>query len=56
LIEISETGLGLREVVAVAREDAEVRLTEGATRAMAASAEVVDRLAQSDQPAYGFST
>jgi histidine ammonia-lyase len=56
MVEISNRGLGVREVVAVAREDAEVALTQEAVDAMAASAAIVERLAESDEPAYGVST
>src|SRR3954453_1309887 len=56
MVEIGNCGLGVREVVAVAREDAEVALTQEAVDAMAASAEVVERLIESDEPVYGVST
>jgi len=56
MVEIANRGLGVREVVAVAREDAEVELTAEATEAMAASAAIVERLADSDEPVYGVST
>src|SRR5256885_4848847 len=56
MVEIANRGLGLRDVVAVAREDAEVRLTDDAIEAMAASAAIVDGLTDSDEPAYGVST
>src|SRR5215211_5090320 len=56
MVEIANRGLGLRDVVAVAREDAEVELTAEATEAMAASAAIVERLADSDEPVYGVST
>src|SRR3954453_3181005 len=56
MVEIGNCGLGVREVVAVAREDAEVALTQEAVDAMAASAAIVERLAESDEPAYGVST
>jgi len=56
MVEIANRGLGLRDVVAVAREGAEVRLTAEATEAMAASAAIVERLADSDEPVYGVST
>ena len=56
MVEIGNRGLGLGEVVSVAREDAEVQLTAAATEAMAASAAIVERLADSDEPAYGVST
>jgi len=56
MVEIANRRLGVREVVAVAREDAEVELTAEATEAMAASAAIVERLADSDEPVYGVST
>src|SRR5919204_180451 len=56
MVEIGNRGLGVREVVAVAREDAEISLTPEALDAMAASAAIVERLASSDEPVYGVST
>jgi histidine ammonia-lyase len=56
VVELSTKGLGLREVAAVARQDAEVALTADARRAMADSAAIVQRLADSDEPVYGVST
>src|SRR3954449_4068276 len=56
MVEIADRGLGVRDVVAVAREDAEVGLTGAAIDAMAASAAIVEGLAESDEPAYGVST
>jgi histidine ammonia-lyase len=56
MVEIANRGLGVREVVAVARDDVEVQLTAEATQAMAASAAIVERLAESDEPVYGVST
>jgi histidine ammonia-lyase len=56
MVEIANRGLGVQDVVAVAREDAEVTLTEAAIDAMAASAAIVEGLADSDEPAYGVST
>jgi histidine ammonia-lyase len=56
VIELSGTGLAPADVVTVAREDAEVELTEAARQAMAESAAVVDRLTDSTEPAYGVST
>src|SRR5829696_2168590 len=56
MVEIANRGLGVRDVVAVAREDAEVKMTAEATEAMAASAAIVERLADSDEPVYGVST
>jgi histidine ammonia-lyase len=45
-----------RDVVAVARERAEVTFTDEARTAMAASASIVERLARSERPVYGVST
>src|SRR3954451_22654539 len=56
MVEIADRGLGVRDVVAVAREDAGVGFTDAAIDAMAASAAIVERHAESDEPAYGVST
>jgi histidine ammonia-lyase len=56
VVEIGNRGLGVHEVVAAAREDAEVGLTADAIEAMSASAAIVERLADSDEPVYGVST
>jgi histidine ammonia-lyase len=56
VIELSGTGLSPPDVVAVAREDAQVTLGSEARRAMAASAAVVAGLADRAEPAYGVST
>jgi histidine ammonia-lyase len=56
MVEIGNRGLGVRDVVAVAREDAEVGLGDEAIEAMAASAAIVERLVESDEPVYGVST
>jgi histidine ammonia-lyase len=56
MIEVSSEGLGISEVVAVARKGGEVVLTDDARRAMAESAALVERLAESDEPVYGVST
>jgi histidine ammonia-lyase len=50
------TGLAPEEVVAVARRDAPVTLGAPAREAMAAAADVVERLAARDEPVYGVST
>jgi histidine ammonia-lyase len=55
-IELRAGGLTLAEVVAVARDDAQVELTEDARAAMEESATIVERLAASAEPAYGVST
>jgi histidine ammonia-lyase len=56
MIELSTKGLGVRDVVAVARQDAEVALTGEARQAMADGAAIVQRLADSDEAVYGVST
>jgi histidine ammonia-lyase len=56
VVELSTKGLELRDVIAVARQDAEVAMTADARRAMAESAAIVQRLADSDEPVYGVST
>src|SRR5436190_24217362 len=56
MIEVSSEGLGISEIVAVARKGDEVVLADDARRAMAESAELVERLADSDEPVYGVST
>jgi histidine ammonia-lyase len=55
-IEIGATGLRIEDVVAVARRDAPAGLGDEARMAMADSAAVVDRLADSEEPVYGVST
>ncbi len=56
MIELTGAGLTVADVVAVAREDAEVKLADEARAAMAESAEIVERLASSAEPVYGVST
>jgi histidine ammonia-lyase len=53
---LGTSGVSAAEVVAVARHDAAVSLTPEAEAAMARCAEIVERLAESDQPAYGVTT
>jgi histidine ammonia-lyase len=55
-IELGPGGATAAEVIAVARFGASARLSETAREAMAETAAVVDRLADSDEPAYGIST
>ena len=55
-VELTGTGLRPAEVVAVAREGAPVAIAAEAREAMAASAAIVERLADSGEPAYGVST
>src|SRR3954449_2862620 len=56
MVEIGNRGLGVRDVVAVARDGIDVTLTGDAIDAMAASAAIVDGLADSDEAVYGVST
>lgn len=56
MIELNGTGLGPEDVVAVARHDLPVTLGAEARERMEASAAVVARLADSQQPTYGVST
>jgi histidine ammonia-lyase len=49
-------GATAADVVAVARRDAPVALSDEAREAMAASAAIVERLAAADEPVYGIST
>jgi histidine ammonia-lyase len=56
VVELVGAGLSQADVLAIAREDARVELSEEARAAMAASAEVVAGLVASGEPAYGVST
>ncbi|MGW5354843.1 histidine ammonia-lyase [Streptomyces sp. NPDC004031] len=53
---IGPTGAGPEDVLAVARENAQVSLAESAVEAMAAARRVVDALAAKPEPVYGVST
>jgi histidine ammonia-lyase len=55
-IELRAGGVTIAEVVAVARDDAEVGLSDEARAEMGESAAIVERLAASLEPAYGIST
>ncbi len=55
-VTIGEERLSFAEVAAVARDGAPVEISREATEAMVASAAIVERLAASDEPAYGVST
>jgi histidine ammonia-lyase len=55
-VELTGTGLRPADVIDVARRDARVVLAPAAREAMAASAAIVERLADSGEPAYGVST
>ena len=55
-VSISTSGLDRDSVVSVARDFAEVKITQAAFDALARSSKVVEDLAKSDQPVYGIST
>jgi histidine ammonia-lyase len=55
-IELTTGGLRSADVIDVARGDADVALGGEARSAMEASAAIVERLADSDEPVYGVST
>ena len=55
-VELGGRPLRIEQVVAVARHGAPVSIGPQALAAMRASAEIVQRLAESDEPAYGVST
>jgi histidine ammonia-lyase len=55
-VEVARSGVTAADVVAVARHDAKVRLTDDALGAMATSRAAVERLADAPEPAYGIST
>jgi histidine ammonia-lyase len=55
-IELTGTGLRPADVIDVARGPATVVVSDRAREAMAASADVVERLADAGEPAYGVST
>lgn len=56
VIEVGPGGVGIDDVVAVARRGAPARLTEAAREAMDETAAVVERLTASGVPTYGVST
>ncbi|MEN3584935.1 histidine ammonia-lyase [Streptomyces sp. ZYX-F-203] len=53
---VGTSGVTASDVLAVARGDARVELSEGALAALAASREIVDALAAKPEPVYGVST
>ena len=55
-IELTGTGIGSAEVLAVARDGVPVGLAAEARTAMERSAAIVERLAASEEPVYGVST
>ncbi|NCG25760.1 MAG: aromatic amino acid lyase, partial [Actinobacteria bacterium] len=54
-VDLDGPGVSIADVVAVARHDASVTLTEGAIERMSRSRQVVERLAEGE-PKYGIST
>jgi histidine ammonia-lyase len=56
VVELSGTGISPDDVVAVARDGAQVRLTDAARAEMERSARVVAQLVGAEEPAYGVST
>jgi histidine ammonia-lyase len=56
VVRLTDGGIAADEVVAVARRGARVELAAEGRRAMAVTAAVVERLAASEEPAYGIST
>jgi histidine ammonia-lyase len=56
LVTVGARSLTAEQVVAVAREDADVEVAADALEAMAASRAQVEALANADRPAYGIST
>jgi histidine ammonia-lyase len=56
IVPVTPAPLTPEQVVDVARADAIVELSDSATRAMAASREIIDSLASGPTPAYGVST
>ena len=56
VVELTGTGLSAADVVAVARDGAEVVLADAARAAMDVTATVVVRLADGEEPVYGIST
>ena len=55
-VELTGTGLTAADVVAVARDDAGVRLGDSARELMEGSAQAVQRALGDPEPAYGVST
>ena len=55
-IELGPGGVTAADVIAVARRSAPARLSDDARAAMEETAAAVERLAESDEPAYGVST
>jgi histidine ammonia-lyase len=55
-VALGPAGTSLADVIAVARQDAAVRLTDAALAAMQESRDAVEALASASTPAYGIST
>jgi len=56
VVVISNQGMSAADVIEIARHNAEVKLSETALSAMAASRSHIDALVASSQPVYGVST
>jgi histidine ammonia-lyase len=56
VVTIEPSGLELAEVVSVARDGAQVVVSDGAVAAMASTRERIDALAHAPEPVYGVST
>lgn len=56
IVTITDSGLSMLDVVAVARQDAQVTLSDDARAAMDRAADVVRRLSSGTEPVYGVST
>ena len=56
VVEISNQGMSAADVLEIARQNAEVKLSETALSALAASRSHIDALVASSQPVYGVST
>lgn len=55
-VSLDTSGLDHESVIKVAREHAEVSITQSALEAIARSSKIVEDLAKSDKPVYGIST
>ena len=56
VVVINNQGMSAADVLEIARHNAEVKLSESAISAMAASRSHIDALVASSQPVYGVST
>ncbi|WP_026820213.1 histidine ammonia-lyase [Arthrobacter castelli] len=55
-VEVSVGPLAADDVVAVTRDDAQIRITDESVRAMTESRDVIESMVDDDQPHYGVST